>query len=406
MRTVIRFVLALSFVALSFATAPLSAQTAADRPFVRLSYVPGTQALPVIVGIERGFFAREGIAVSMVGVVDQNAIVNSLTLGATDIALGPQSWLLDMAHGKVAAKVIALDGYRREIELIVPAWDTTTKDIADLKGKTILFVGGTHNFDLIPELYRILAFSKMRLADIKFDFFQLNQFGQLLDPKTRQAWQQRKVGAIFAAREYTDRHVKDKRARAVMGDEQITTLIGRLGPRPVFANADFVKNRPITAQRFVTAWVKTLDYIHNQKQDSAQLLAYYFARQYGLPLKKEDAELYVSLIKYDRAAWTENDIKEININGQAISAARNLLFASIKDPAKRPFQTAPDVTGYFDDSFVKKAVAALEDEKKKRAAAPPPAPATPAPAAPKSAEPEKKPEGEKKAEGEEKPKSN
>ncbi len=159
------------------------------------------------------------------------------------------------------------------------------------------------------------------------------------------------------------------------------------------------RTSPGTIQRFVTAWVKTLDYIHNNKTTWRSSSPYYFGRQFGVPLNKEEAELFVSLIKYDRAAWTENDIKEININGQAISAARNLLFASIKDPAKRPFQTAPDVTAYFDDSFVKKAVAALEEDKKKRAAAPPPAP-------PKSGEPEKKPEGEKKAEGEDKPKSN
>jgi hypothetical protein len=89
--------------------------------------------------------------------------------------------------------------------------------------------------------------------------------------------------------------------------------------------------------------------------------------------------------------WEDQDIAELTINAKALGAARNILFASIKDPNQRPFKDVPDVKGFIDMTFAKKALEALEAEKKAEGEKPKgdaPAkkeetPAAPPPAAPK-----------------------
>jgi hypothetical protein len=82
--------------------------------------------------------------------------------------------------------------------------------------------------------------------------------------------------------------------------------------------------------------------------------------------------------------WTPEDIKEVNINARALSAARNLLFARIKDPEKRPFKTPVAVDDFVEMSYAKKAIDDLEAEKKAVAEKPPGNGNPPAPG-PKSA---------------------
>lgn len=391
---------------------PGEAAAARERRVVRVAYIPGTAALPVIVGLERGLFLREGLIVSPLPVTDLNSVMNGLNGGYFDIAVGSQSWLLDIAHnGKIGAKVVAIDSHGREMELIGPAWDKSIKTLADLKGRTILFIQGIHNFDAVTEFYRVLSFSKLKLSDVRIVFIPMDQTGAIFaqDAKTKAAVQQRKIAGVYAPREITVTYTENKTARVVASNDEITSLIGRRAARPVLASAATIKNTPGTIQRFVNAWVKTQDYIVSDKSDAANLLNLYFARQFGQPLTKERAEYYVGLAKYDRADWGEEDIKEININGRAVSAARNILFSSIKDEKKRPFQTAPTVDAYFDRSFVTKALEKRAADKKAEAekkagpptpsaaekdptVAPPGPPAAAPPGAP-AAKPAEKPKG-------------
>lgn len=339
------------------ASSPVHAASVQSRDMVRLTYIPGSAAIPVIVAVERGFFRKHGLTVSALPVLSQQAVTTALALGITDFATGSQSWLLDMANSKIAAKVVALSGYGRQMELIVPSWDKKTKKISDMKGKRILIVRGTHNFDAVPEFFRVLLFSRMRLNDVRISFINLQQLKIVMNPKFRRGYRKQNIAGIFTLREYTHNFTKDKRARVVMSNAALTKLIGRIGARPLFASDNIVSKSPETVKRFVRAWVEASAYIANNPKDVSRLMRIYFARQYGVRLPDGQSELLLSLIKYDRVAWTEYDIKGAIINGKAISAARNLLFSHIKDAKKRPFQKPPQLEKYFDMSFVKSVVA-------------------------------------------------
>lgn len=366
------------------------------RSIVRLSYIPGNFALPVLVGIEHGLFAREGLSISPIPVTDEGTILRSLGSGGSDFAIGSQTILLSLAESKVGAKVVAVAGYGREMEVIVPVWDTATKSLADLKGKTILLLNGIHNFDAVPELYRALALSKppMRISDVNIHFIDLANVKQVLDPRFRQTYTQRKIAGLFMFREYTSSHVDDKTARVVISNDDLTKLIGRRAAQPVFASKITLERDPKTVDRFVRAWARTLQHMSDPANKDAvvRVLQIYYLRQYGFPLKKELAETYFGAMKFDRVAWTKEDLTEIEINAKAISAARNILFASIKDPEQRPFKAPPPVADFVDMTYVEKALADLKTEREDaaRKAAEKPAekpaeqPATPAPPPPKN----------------------
>jgi ABC-type nitrate/sulfonate/bicarbonate transport system substrate-binding protein len=352
------------------------------RSVVRLSYIPGNFALPVLVGIEHGLFAREGLSVSAIPVTNEGAIMSSLSQGGTDFAIGSQSLLLSAAQNKLDIKVVAIAGYARNIDLIVPIWDTTTKSFSDVKGKALLLLNGVHNFDAVPELYRAMALSKppMRLADVTIRFIDLINLQPILDPKMQKAYTQGKVAGIFMFREFSSAYVEQKKARVVLSSEDLTKLIGRIGAQPVFASKRVLDAEPKTAELFIRAWARTMQYMSDSANKDAivRVLQIYYLRQYGTLLKKELAELYFSSTKYDRVAWDERDIAEVAINAKALSAARNLLFASIKDPKQRPFSEVPDVKAFVDSSMATKALAELESQRKAAINAPPSSDANPA----------------------------
>jgi len=342
-----------------------------SRSVVRLSYIPGNFALPVLVGIEHGLFAREGLFLSTVPVIEEGALMRSLGQGGTDFAIGSQSLLLSAEENKLDARVVAVAGYGRELELIVPIWDTAPKTLADLKGKTLFLLSGVHNFDAVPELYRALALSKppMRLSDVNIRFINLANIRGIMDPNFRKTYVAAKVGGILMFRDFTAAYVERKEARVVLTNEALTKLIGRVGAQPLLASKRVIDQEPKVVERFVRGWARTTQYMSDpaNKEAIVRVLQIYYLRQYGYLLKKELAESYFSLVKYDRVVWADGDTEEVTINGKALGAGRNLLFAAIKDPKKRPFQAVPNVKDFVDTSFAKKAVADLEIEAKRAA---------------------------------------
>ncbi len=151
-----------------------------------------------------------------------------------------------------------------------------------------------------------------------------------------------------------------------MGNKKITKLIGRISPRPLIANRKFLRRNKVAAQKFVTAWVKTLRYIERNRKDAAAILSIYYGRQYGVAIPMPEAEKIVSLTKYDRVKWSDSDTKAADINARAISAARNILFSSIKNKSKRPFRVPPKIDNLIDSQFVDQALLDLKAAKSKR----------------------------------------
>ena len=136
-----------------FALFPVRAP-AAQWELARLAFSSGWDGLPASVAIERGFFAQEGLVVSGLAATSAQHVINSLAAGTTDFAAVPQRTLLAMAALKVPVKVVSVNGWGTEMELVVPKDDAAVKTMADLKGKAIAVGVGSEAY---PALIRLVA---------------------------------------------------------------------------------------------------------------------------------------------------------------------------------------------------------------------------------------------------------
>lgn len=307
---------------------------AADMSLARLSYGSGWDALPAIVGIERGFFAEQKIIVSGMAVSSPTAVIQSLNVGTTDFALVPQRVMLVMVAAKVPVKVIAMGGRGTEMELVARP-DANIKSVADLKGKTVAVVQGS---EALPVLVRLLNQSKLKPTDIKIASMNTDSLLKSLADK--------KADAVFETRHFTIPLVDKKQGTVVLDAAGVAKAVGAVGAIPLVARNDVITKDADLTQRFVNAWVKSVAYIHQDPADAARILQIFFHRQ-GVTITPAMAQAWVAMIKYDQYSWSTAAVTDAEYNGWALNAAKIL-------------KTAPKMTGYVDNHFADAAAKALQ----------------------------------------------
>ena len=129
---------------------PAPAQS--KKPLVRLNYSGSIYATTSVVGLEKGFFDQEGLIVNAAPESSGQVALQALIGGSTDFAVGANVRPIQALAQGLPVKVIALSTWGFAGYVLVPAKDTTTKSLEDLKGKTLAAqVGsGTHTVWLRP----------------------------------------------------------------------------------------------------------------------------------------------------------------------------------------------------------------------------------------------------------------
>src|SRR5512142_394058 len=130
------------------AVAGLACDSAAQttKPLVRLNYSGSIYATTSVVGVEKGFFDQEGLIVNAAPESSGQVALQALIGGSTDFAVGANIRPVQALGRDLPIKVIALSTWGFAGYVLVPVKDTTSKSLAELKGKTLAAqVGsGTH----------------------------------------------------------------------------------------------------------------------------------------------------------------------------------------------------------------------------------------------------------------------
>jgi ABC-type nitrate/sulfonate/bicarbonate transport system substrate-binding protein len=92
--------------------------------------------LPIDIGIDQGFFAKQGLDVESANLGGDAKVQQALAAGSIDFGLGSGPGMAFIAKGSPAIAVAAFAGPPRNISAIVLA-DSPIRRIADLKGRTI-----------------------------------------------------------------------------------------------------------------------------------------------------------------------------------------------------------------------------------------------------------------------------
>ncbi len=308
---------------------------AGEWKLARLSYSSGWDGLPAVVAIERGFFVPEDLVVSGLAVSSSQAVINSVVAGSTDFAAVPQRTLLVMAALNLPIKIVSMNAWGTEMELIVPKENTTGKSIADLKGKAI---GVGVSSEAYPVLIRMMNKAKMRPADATIKSLSAEEL-------TR-AFQNKLADAVFESRHFTSVLVRNGQARVVLTPKDVVEALGLIGASPLVTRKELVEKDPATAQKFVNGWVKALKYIGQDPEDAARLLQIFFHRQ-GVTVTDELAKSWLAMNRYNRFFWSPADVADAEYNGWALQQGGIL-------------KVQPKLEGLVENRFAQQALLGLQ----------------------------------------------
>jgi len=316
-----------------FALFPVRAP-AAQWELARLAFSSGWDGLPASVAIERGFFAQEGLVVSGLAATSAQHVINSLAAGTTDFAAVPQRTLLAMAALKVPVKVVSVNGWGTEMELVVPKDDAAVKTMADLKGKAIAVGVGSEAY---PALIRLLNKAKLRPADVTIKTLSAADLTRVFQKKL--------ASALMESRYFTSVLVTAGQARPVLTHRDIVKTLGLIGAGPVVARQAVIEKEPATTQKFVNAWIKALKYIQQDPEDAARLLQIFFHRQ-GVKVSEKTARAWIGMTHYDRFFWSPAEVADAEFNGWGLKEGGAL-------------KVLPKLDGYVENRFAQEALKRL-----------------------------------------------
>lgn len=328
MRAWLTMILVVGMLALtSLATEP------AAWTLARFSFGSGWDAVPAIVAIDRGFFAEEGLVVDGLARSYEGTVAQSLVAGSTDFATVPQRTLLVMAALQLPLKVIAMNGWGTEVEVVVPKGETAIKTAAHLKGKTI---GLGPASEVYPILIRLLNKAKLGLTDVKIKHLSPNDLTRAFKDNARL------VDAVIESRHYTATLVETGEAQVALSNKDIVSAIGVIGAAPLVTRTALIDKEPATVQKFVSAWVKAFAYIQQDPDDAARLMTIFFHRQGVVNVQHALVNSWLGMTRYNRAVWSKDDLTDAEYNGWALKEGGIL-------------KVAPKLDGYVENRFAEEA---------------------------------------------------
>jgi len=318
---------------LGLSSTGLNAQT--KKTLVRLNYSGSIYATTSVVGVEKGFFDQEGLIVNASPESSGQVALQALIGGSTDFAVGANVRPIQALARDLPIKVVALSTWGFAGYVIVPAKDTTTKTLEDLKGKTLAVqVGsGTHTVWL-----RYLRHKGISEKDFTIKNIETEQIPA--------AFESGGLDGAIAWDPYATLIVEKGLGRAILTPKEIAEPIKVTYPFFVMTTEETIKSKPQMVQKFVTAWTKTLNYIDKNKGEVAGIMQAFFARE-GMKLSKETVKKLLDGTNYDHVKVTMADIDD------------TMESAKIQFEQKK-LNKLPELKQHVDNSFAENAEKAMK----------------------------------------------
>lgn len=313
---------------------PAGASAQDETKLIRISYSSGWDALPAVVGIERGFFDQENVIASGVSPTSGEQLVQSVLAGTTDLAVVPHRTFLALAAADAPIRAIAINSWGTQMELVV-AQNGGVENVSDLKGRRVALTQGS---DALPVLMRLL-----NQADISPDEVEIVRLGA---NEITRALVDGKADAVFGLGYYTTAVAAQGSAKTMLSASDIRKRLGLVMAMPVITSQSTIESDRDALQRAITGWVKSLLYIQQNGDDAARLLRIYLHRQ-GVTVPDGLASRWVEMERFDLYRWTDNAVKDAEYNAWGLKVAGKL-------------GKVPSVAKFVDNSFVDASLRSLE----------------------------------------------
>lgn len=246
----------------------LPSAAAQETTVVRLGYVPVMIYAPIYIGIERGYFAEEGITLELTPVQGGTEPVIQLAAGNFDAVVGGVgAGLLNAAHQGLEFRIVAPAHTERPpvaTPLVISAKRADEiKTVADLKGKKVSInaVGAATEY----WLYAAMQKAGLSLSDITVTAVGFRDVPTALES-----------GAIDAAMlgEPLATLAKDQGIVTVLADD----FVDGITVTYLYMGLPLLQDRPQVAEGVVRAWLRALRDLQGDawlSQDTAAIIEKY-----------------------------------------------------------------------------------------------------------------------------------
>src|SRR6202451_1014756 len=214
--------------------------------------------IPADVGVETGIFKKHGIDLDISAFAGDAKMVQALTAGSLDIALGGSPSFAAIAKGAPMKAVAVFSGAPNIIMLVVLK-DSPLKTVADLKGKTISVSGaGSLTFWLTQQLSRRLGWGD--------DGIKITPLGA----------SEAQIAALLTHQidgTTTDSVTVEKFVES--GNGRILVKFGDYFPdfvtSCIYANTALIESKPDVLKAFLAGWFESIGYMRDHRQPIIEL---------------------------------------------------------------------------------------------------------------------------------------
>jgi NitT/TauT family transport system substrate-binding protein len=313
--------LALMLAASAFAAPAVPAQAPAQ---VRLGKAQAQNFafMPADVGLEAGIFTRNGIDLAIANFGGDARLVQAITAGAIDIALGGGPALAFAAKGAPMLAIAALADRPSTIMLVV-AKDGPVKTENDLKGRTVsVSTTGSLTYWLAQELSRSRGWGSdgIKIAPLG------TTTAQAAALKTRQV----------------DGVVTETGTVLRLVEEGLGRILVRFGDRIpdfhshlILARKGFLDSHPEVVRAFLKSWFESVAYMREHRDESI-----------AIAMRVAGVSKSVATANYDEL------MPVFNPTGRFERKALDVLARSFVDMGTLP--TKPDMSRLYTEAFLPK----------------------------------------------------
>jgi sulfonate transport system substrate-binding protein len=297
---------------------------------VRIAFSESSTAIVPLVAMEKGFLKAEGIDFEPKPVKSGRMALSSVYGGSLDIGTAAGARIIQWTSKGWNMKAIGVNNTGFLAPLLVKKEDSTTRKMADLKGKKIAIQkgSGTHVVWL-----RYLDALGLNEGMFKMAYMRTSRIGAAMGTGT--------VDAALPWYPFARSILNRGLAREVISEKEIGKVAKSPYPFLLYARSSFIDKHPKTIQGVVNAWVKSKQWIENNREEAAKIF-HKFSTRRGKKLKLEDAAFFVNILGFKDSVWNDTMVADLDASAKIMKKLGRL-------------KKIPDFRSNIDNRFVNKA---------------------------------------------------
>jgi ABC-type nitrate/sulfonate/bicarbonate transport system substrate-binding protein len=214
--------------------------------------------MPLALGIQRGYFAANGLDVQVVDLGGASKIYQAMIAGSIDMSLAAGTDVPFILKGVPETGVGAIAITPALLGIIVP-WNSPIHSLADLKGKKV-------GVSTVGSLTEWVAFAAAHKAGLTQDDITIVTDGSTTPPQIA-ALETGQVDAQVSAVALGWNLEQQKKGRLLASASE---FVGPFLLNAIYARNDFIKEHPDAVRGFLKGWYETVNFMATHRAETVQ----------------------------------------------------------------------------------------------------------------------------------------